>query len=514
MTSRPISFRLHTLAFALLGVHIMSPAYAGEWSGAAGLEMGETYSDNVAQFARRGQARSDWATEVSPYISYSGRGARSSGSLDARLQNYFNTDSQTGNRTGLQLNATGTLEAYENHLFIDGLVNNDREQISQFAPADASYGGTSNSTNVTRVSLSPYLRWKVGEATDALLRYRLDKVQADAGFASGQTDTVSLDLHNGSAFGRAGWAFNASHYDTESQSAAAGSTNSYTGTLTYSVTPELLASLSGGQEYSDFEAGNRQHSWNWGGGIQWHPDELTSVVAETSKRFFGRGFNYQLSHRFQRSALEWSYSRDLNAASNTTNLGQVNFIPASTLDVYNAEWAATSYITDETEHQRVVLQNLAARGISIFDLMQLDYLSGQSSINKQMRLAWVLYGVRNSVALSAHRSDQQAISQAGIIQLGDDLSTHDEIKERGWDINWTHNLSAITTFGLRYGLSDISGLTTDGQLTSTHSTTIGASLNTQLAPSTLGSVGYTHTRSTGSADYRENAVAVQLNHRF
>ncbi|MDB5816021.1 MAG: hypothetical protein JWN23_3138 [Rhodocyclales bacterium] len=476
------------------------------------MQLGETYSDNIGR--QPTGTRSNWATEASPYITYSGRGARSSGSLDARLQNYLNSDSQTGNRTGLQLNATGNLEAYENHLFIDGLVNNSRQQVSQFQAADASYGRSSNSTEVTRVSLSPYLQWHLGNSTQAVARYRYEKVQADAGFASGQSDTVTLDLRNGSAFGRLGWAFNASHYDTESQSAAAGSNNSYSGTLTYAVTPELLASLSGGQEFADFQAGNRQHSWNWGGGLQWHPDERTTIVAQTSKRFFGRGFNYQVSHHFQRSALEWSYSRDLNASSSTTGLGQVSYISASTREAYNAEWAATSYITDEKERNAVVLQNLATRGISIFDLMQLDYLSGQSSINKQMRLAWVLYGVRNSVNLSAHRSDRQAISQRGIVQIGDDLSTHDQVKERGWDANWTHNLSALTTWGLHYGNSDISGLTTGGQLNSTHSATIGTSLNTQLAPSTTGSVGYTHTRSTGTADYRENAVAVQLNHRF
>ncbi|MDB5888152.1 MAG: hypothetical protein JWM03_1024 [Rhodocyclales bacterium] len=489
----------------------MQSAYAGTWSGAAGLQLGETYSDNIGR--QPTGTRSNWATEASPYITYSGRGARSSGSLDARLQNYLNSDSQTGNRTGLQLNATGNLEAYENHLFIDGLVNNSRQQVSQFQAANASYGRSSNSTEVTRLSLSPYLQWHLGNATQATLRYRYDRLQSNASFASGQADTATLDLRNGSAFGRLGWAFNATHYDAASQSATAGSTNSYSGKLTYAVTPELMTSLFGGQEFTDFVSGNRQRSWNWGGGLQWHPDELTNIVAQTSKRFFGRGFNYQISHHFQRSALEWSYSRDLSALSNTTSLGQVTGVPSADVAAYNAELAATSYISDPEERKRVVREHLAARGISIYDI-QLDYLSGQTSINKQMRLAWVMYGVSNSVTLSVHRSDRQAVAQGGIVQLNDDLSTHSEVKETGWDANWTHNLSALTTWGWHYGNSDISGLTTGGQLNSTHSATIGTSLNTQLAPSTTGSVGYTHTRSTGTADYRENAVAVQLNHRF
>ncbi|MDB5799388.1 MAG: hypothetical protein JWL63_327 [Rhodocyclales bacterium] len=513
MINRAMPLSLHFHALAICGALIAPSAYAGDWRGTTGLQLSETYTDNIGRQSA-GQKRGDFATEVSPYLSYAGRGARTSGSLDARLQNWLHSDSQTSNRTGLQLSAIGSVEAYEDHLFIDSSLSNDRQQISQFRAADANYGGTSNSTEVTRFSLSPYLRWRLGSATDAGLRYRYEKVQSEASFATGQTESLSLDLRNGSAFGRLGWAFNATHNDTERQSAEAASTNSYNGTLTYAVTPTLVTSLTGGQEFTDFEGGDRQHYWNWGGGLQWQPDERTTISAQTSKRFFGRGFNYQFSHRFQRSAIEWSYSRDLNVVSSAGDLNS----PATqsrAKQALIAEMAAlASSIPDPSARLIVALEHLQAQGISAYDLMQLDYLSGQSSIDKNMRLAWVMYGVRNSLTLSIFRSERQAISQTRIVQLSDDLSTHDHVKNRGWDVSWTHNLSALTTAGLHYGYGDISGETTTGQLTSSHTSTVGLNLNTKLAPFTTGGVAYNHTRSKGSAEYRENAVTVQLNHQF
>lgn len=491
---------------------VMHEAYAENWTGTTGLRVSETYTDNIGR-QPAGQKRSDWATEVSPYVSYAGQGARSSGSIDARLQNWFHADSQTSNRTGLQLNAVGNLEAYEDHLFIDSSLSNDRQQISQFRAADSSYGGNSNSTEVTRFSVSPNLVWRLGNATNASLRYRFEKVNSDQSFATGQSDSLSLNLKNGSAFGRLGWGFTASHFDVESDSSAASSTNDYSGTLSYAVTPELSASLSGGQEFTDFEGGRRQHSWNWGGGLQWQPDERTTIGAQTSKRFFGRGFSYSLSHRFQSSALEWSYARDLNVFSNTSSIGALSSSRYYTEYLAELE-ALKSSIPDETERKRVAIAHLAARGIPVFELTTLDYVSGQSSINKNMRLAWVIYGARNSVTLSAHRSERHSISENGFVQSGDDLATHQSIKEHGWDTTWTHDLSALTSMNLRYGYSSTSGVAKTGALTSTHSNNVGVSLNTKLAPYTTGGLSYNHIQSTGSAEYRENAVAVQLNHRF
>ncbi|HSD35912.1 MAG TPA: hypothetical protein VLC92_00290, partial [Rhodocyclaceae bacterium] len=199
------------------------------YRGELGVRAGETYTDNVSR--QSAQTLSDWVTEVSPYVNYYGRGARSNSVLNARLQNWLHSDSQMGNSTNLQLNAATSVEAYEDHFFIDAGLINDRQRVSQFSAADASYGGTSNSTQVTRFSVSPYLLWHAGAAADASLRYHYEKVHSDASFASGSNESAAFDIHNTASNQRLGWALNASHYAVDSESSNAGTTNSYSGSL-------------------------------------------------------------------------------------------------------------------------------------------------------------------------------------------------------------------------------------------------------------------------------------------
>jgi hypothetical protein len=55
---------------------------------------------------------------------------------------------------------------------------------------------------------------------------------------------------------------------------------------------------------------------------------------------------------------------------------------------------------------------------------------------------------------------------------------------------------------------------TNGRLDSSRTNNIGLNLDTSLAPYTTGGMTFNHSRSTGSVEYTENAVAVYLNHRF
>jgi uncharacterized protein (PEP-CTERM system associated) len=490
------------------------------YRGELGIRASEIYTDNVSRQSTH--TVNDWVTEVSPYVNYYARGARSNSVFNARLQNWLHSDGQTGNSSNLQLNAATSLEAYEDHFFIDAGLVNDRQRTSQFKAADASYGGTNNSTQVTRFSVSPYLLWHVGEAADAALHYHYEKLHSEASYASGSNESASFDIHNTASTRRLGWALNASHYAVNSESSNAGTTNGYSGSLLYGLTPALLASLSGGQEFENFRTGQRRHSWYWGGGLRWQPDERTTISAQTSKRFFGRGFNYLLSERFERSALQWSYSRELSTSSSTAPLGQAITLTNGSLSRYAAEYnaesaALESSIPDKVQRDRVVKERLAARGISIFDLQQLDYLSGQASINRNMRLAWVLTGVRNSLTVSGHKSDREAVSQQ---QIGlsddviDDLTTHQSVKEHGWDAVWRHSLTSLTSLGVRYAFTDASGVTVNGQLDSSRTNNVGVNVDTSLAPFTTGGVTFNYSRSTGTVEYREKSVAVYLNHRF
>lgn len=494
------------LVIAVAGA-LAPTARAANWSGETGLRLSETFSDNIAR-ERESRKRSDWVTEVSPYIDYAGVGARANGRVEARLQNYLHTDDRTRNRTGLQLNALGSIEAYEDMFFIDAGLSNDRQQVSQFGASDASYGGTENSTEVTRFNVSPHLHWRLGNSTQGELRYRYEDVHSDQLFVNGRSNNVTLSLRNGSAFGRLGWALNGTHSDFsgESLTQKANSADSYSGSILYSVTPSLSTRLSGGQEFNDYDSGVRQHYWNWGAGLRWAPDARTVVDLQSTKHFFGRGFNYQVSHRMQRSAFSFSYSRAVS--TNTTN------VPFSASEYNLALAAVDSAITDPEQRRLAAINALAARGISSGSLRQLTYMSSNAVIENRLYAGWVIYGLRNQFNISFHRSKRDTLSVVGIASVTDDQALYHHIDERGWDVNWTHNLTSLTLAGLGYSVTDSLGDNASGLNVSQRTDTARLYLNTRLAPYTSGGLSYTHSRGSGSADYRENAVAVFVIHRF
>ncbi|MFT3736545.1 MAG: TIGR03016 family PEP-CTERM system-associated outer membrane protein [Rhodocyclaceae bacterium] len=491
-----------------------------QWRTTTGIDLGETYSDNVNRQSPS-RAQENWGTEISPWLRGAGQSARLTGSLDLRVQNWIN--SNTANRSALRGSTNGTLALIEDHLDVDGGASRDRQQVSQFAAPDASYAAPSNSTEVTRTWVSPALYTRFGNAGYAAARYRFENVDSERTELSGQNSTATLDIANGAAFGRLGWGFSGRHYSTTAKATQATSSDSYNGSLTYAVTPEMTATLFGGQEFNDYAGGQRQHTWNWGAGLKWQPTERTTLNAQTTKRFFGRGFSYGVSQRWRRSVFDWSYERDVNSFSNTAATNGLAVNP-EVYTVYFAQYQAalakvSSSVTDPVQKELLALLILQGEGVPVFVANTKGYLSSQTYTDKRMRLSWRLEGQRNLISLSGYTSDRETLTQqiltSSATGSSDDLIQFSRVKQRGWNVDWRHDLSARTSTGLRYGYTDTSGYANNGARTTTHVSTWGLSLSNRLGVNTTGILGYTHTQSRGAnADYRENAISATLSHRF
>ncbi|GAA5160644.1 hypothetical protein GCM10025770_08570 [Viridibacterium curvum] len=491
-----------------------------QWRTTTGVDLGETYSDNVNR-QPSSRAQENWGTEISPWLRGAGQSARLNGSLDLRVQNWIN--SNTANRSALRGHASGTLAVVEDHLDVDGGVSRDRQQVSQFSAPDASYATPSNSTEVTRTWASPVLYTRFGNAGYVAARYRFENVDSERSELSGQNSTATLDIANGAAFGRLGWGFSGRHYSTTAKATQATSSDSYNGSLTYAVTPEMTATLFGGQEFNDYSGGQRQHTWNWGAGLKWQPTERTTLNAQTTKRFFGRGFSYGVSQRWRRSVFDWSYERDVNSFSNTASRNGLMKNPAVDT-IYSAAYTAAlalvpASITDPFERETYALLILQGAGIPALLPNTSGYLSSQTYTDKRMRLAWRIEGQRNLVSLSGYTSDRETLTQqiltSSATGSSDDLIQFSRVKQRGWSVDWRHDLSARTSTSLRYGYTDTSGYANNGARTTTHVSILGLSLSNRLGVNTTGVLSVTRTQSRGAgADYRENAISATLSHRF
>lgn len=506
------------LALAIL----LAPAAVAhaQWRTTTGVDLGETYSDNVNR-QDSGRARENWGTEISPWLRGGGQSARLSGTLDLKLQNWINSNS--ADRSNLRGTTSGSLKLFENFMNLDAGASRDRQQTSQFSAPDASYASPANSSEVTRTWVSPVAFWRFGQATDLVARYRFENVDSERSELSGQSNSATVDLANGSAFGRLGWGLSGRHFSTTARSTQATSSDSYSGGLNYALTSEMTASLFGGQEFNDYAGGQRQHTWNWGAGLKWQPSERTTLRAQSTKRFFGRGFSYGISQRWRRSVFDWSFERDVNSTSNTASRNglarnpEVDTIYSAD---YNAELAKVPpQITDPDERDYLALLALQQQGKPAFIADTRGYLSSQTYVDRRMRLSWRIEGLRNLLSLSAFSSDRETLTQqiltSSATGSSDDLVQFSRVKQRGWTADWRHDLSARTSAALRYGYTDSSGYSNLGARTTTHVSTWGLSLSSKLGVNTTGGLGYTYTRSRWSVvEYRENAISATLSHRF
>lgn len=476
---------------------------ADPWRLSADLAAGETYTDNVG-LKPSGQAKSDWITEISPGLRWSGKGAYSSGDVGLRVQSLLHSESSQSNSTHVTLDGRGQYEAVENHVFVDASAGISRQRVSQFGATDTASYNTNNTTEVRTVSISPYVRWRLGDQGLAVLRYRSDYTDTgNSTIKNRMQQTWSANLDNSTAWGRLGWGFNAQSMRNRDDNSRKVEDDNATGTLYYLATTDLKLNVTGGRESNNYASIERENHSTYGGGFTWTPTLRTQISAEGTKRFFGWANDYKLRHRMRHVAFDFSYSRDVSSTSNqgTTYSGLY-------ATFYNL---LTDQYPDPAQRDQAVKALLAANNAS----STVNYLSADFTLAKRWSATVTAEGVRNTVAFSLQRVQRSRLSSVVFQSDFSDLGTFDTTVERTGAIWWTSRLSPRSNFnlGYTYSVANGQGGTTTAP-TSRHTNGVNVGLNTEFSPRTTGGLSYRYSRSTGSSEYRENAVAATLHHTF
>jgi uncharacterized protein (PEP-CTERM system associated) len=507
--------KLHRLTWAVwLACAAASPQAWAQWHSEATLRVGETYTDNV-DLAPDGLKRSDWVTEVTPGLRIYGKGARSEADVWASVQNQLHADSESGNDTNMQLNARGKMEVWDKRVFVEAAAGMTQQSTSLFGAQNTNgYNTGNNRSNVRTGSVSPYGIWHFGSEAVAQLRYRYEYSDSDTGALSNQTtQSYEGSLSNGTAWGRAGWGLSVSgQHNSGDTNSRSYDSDSYRGWLSYGVLHDLRVQVFGGQERNDYTSGDSITTANYGVGLDWTPSTRTQVSGDISHRFFGTGYHFRISERWRLAALEIGGSRDVTNSSNVQDINGVSISP----DFLALDSALKTAIPDDAQRYTEVLRQLAARGISPFDLMRLSYLSNQYSLEKRFYGSLVLRGARNTVTFTASRTDRRRLSEVGIENAGGDLSIFEHTIEDGTNLSWSSRVTSLSTLFASVNYSRARGEGgSDGIDTAKRRTTSGTlTLDRRLGPNSNGSLTYRYTRQSGTSPYTENAVAATLWHRF
>ena len=267
--------------------------------------------------------------------------------------------------------------------------------------------------------------------------------------------------------------------------------------LTYTVAPQFRVSVSGGWESNNYASLEQETNTTHGYGFDWTPTERTKFSAFKEKRFFGDGHNLNFSHRFPRSSIQFSDTRDISVLPNqftTIGLGSV-------YDLYFQQFA--SLIPDPVQRANFVNTLLAQTGVNPNAQVTSGFTTSQATVRRNQQLSIVLFGVRNSITLLANRNESQGVlaSMSGI----DAISQSNIVKQQGFGLNFSHKLSETSNLNLLGSRQESSGSGINTLKTTT--TTYQANVSTKLGAKTTGSLSARRSEFDSSTNpYTENAL--------
>lgn len=469
-----------------------------------------TLTDNVNINRSNSEKQGDLITQIAPGIRIEARTSRLKAYFDYALQGQFYANNDYS-RTQNSLNTFGTFEAVDNWLFLDFSGVIAQQAISAFGAQ--SPGNTSinnNSTETASYRISPYIRGQLGGIVEYLLRYSLSTTRSDASIVSDTNITQwTGQFHGSTPFQNLKWTIDADQQTTDYSRGRDNEAERLRVVLTYSVLPELSVLLSGGQESNNYVSIEQKNNTTYGYGFDWNPTERTKISAFKESRFFGDGHNISFSHRFPRSSIRFTDTRDVSVLPNqytTVGLGTVydtyyqifsNIEPYSSMDPATKDAAISN----------AVLAFLANAGLSPNAQATSSFIGSRASVRRNQNLALALIGVQNSITLVANQSESQSVLAS--LATNDTFSQTTLVRQQGLSINFSHTLSELTSLNALASRQESKGTSsvTGSSNLKTTTTIYQINASTKLGAKTTGSLSARRSEFDSSTNpYTENAL--------
>lgn len=480
------------------------PAAARSFGLATGISI-EGSAINVRDRAN-GANGTEALLRVIPSLTLVHRGGRLQGSLvySGALSTRRGIDDREDTDYLNSLSASYVLEAIEGVGFIDARASVSQQSISAVgAPAGAADAGA-NRTETATVSVSPYLRSSLAGVAEAELRLLGAATKGgDSATANSRTEQASFSLR---APRRAvvGWGLSGIRQRVKfSTSTAYTTTDRVTGELALQPDIDWRFSLTAGQERSDVVGAVRREYENYGAGLQWTPSPRTSVSLAGEERYFGRAHRVAVEHRFQRSSLRYSDSRDVTSGVDGLGAGQAVTLYALLYSQFSTQ------IPDPVQRDQFVLGLIQALGRSRDEIVSGGLFSNAGiSVQRRRELFWTWTGPRLTITGSGFSLDSERADVGGVNPAG----PNDNVAQTGYAASVGWRLTPLTSIGA-------TGSRSMGKdpvaLTRSDLKSVALTLTSRVGPRATAGLGARYSVLNGSADsYRESALTGSLSLRF
>jgi uncharacterized protein (PEP-CTERM system associated) len=478
------------------------------WRIAPSLDTSLRWSDNVLLSADN--KVSDLEFRLTPGLSIAGRSGSVTGSLQLAWENSFYAREKSLSHDQLLGSGFGTADLYERRLLLDGSMSMSRERSSIFgAPPSSGLYQPSSQTMLRTYSLSPYYLIQTAGGLSGEARYRYTYTDSSGDILSNNTrHDATFSLGSGAPM-PFGWSTSAYYSYTSYKQAEDQHIGSIRVTGTYAFDPLFRVLAIVGYERNNFVSTVGQSQDIYGGGFEWNPSPRTRLYAEGEKRFFGNGYDIELSWRSPLSGITGRMTRDVSTTSSTLDSN-------SLINLYLAYLTSVPKdVTDPLQRLLLAEQAWKAHGLPNTIGQGTTYVSQAYFLEQRADLGGMWNGVRNSLSLIAYQSKRSRLADPATLAPGDDLAMFDKTEEIGGNITATHAVSPRTNMMMGFGASRSRG--EGGVITAQEETrrrNASLSASTTLGPHTTGGVIYQYNASRGASEYDENSIIANVGMRF
>ena len=463
----------------------------------------QTLTDNATLSST--DKRGDLITSVSPSVHVRSGSGRVQGFVDYALLGLVYANGSQSNSIQQSLNAAVKAEAVENFAFVDANASVSRQNISALGTqsSDSSLQ-TSNQTEVTSVSVSPYVRGRLGSFAgyQARLNYSTTRTGADT---IGNSTNTGGSVHVGSdgAFARLNWGLDASRQVTDYSVGRKTRSDSAVGSLIFSPIPDLQLFARAGREINNVVTLEREGNSTYGGGLRWAPSPRTSLSAQGDRRYFGNSYAITFEHRTARTAWTLSSTRGASSDAGATRGALITEFDLLYLQL-------TSAYADPLERARQVLIRLQALGKNPFAIAPGGFLSNAVSLRRSNTASAAYLGLRTTFLVLVQQSDTRRLdTESSAI---DSLAGNHPIRQRSLGLSVAHRLTPLSSANLSLTQSRSADILSG---TRVDLLSLTAGWSSELGARTRTAFGVRHSISDGDAStYTESAIFASLTYQF
>ena len=447
---------------------------------------------------------SDQMTEVMPGFRLARDTARLKGFVDYTLRAVNYARDTSPDKIWHNLYAQGTVEAVEDHVFVDLDGRATLQPVSAFGPSVGASTANTNMTQTTSFRISPYIKGEIDNGLAYEARYGMTDTRYDTAARSNVTvHDWLLQLGRRPSGQLVSWRIDAAQQNADYDNGRTIDTTAVRGRLGYMPLSDLHLVAIAGREHTNQLSPVREYSNIYGFGFDWRPSERTNISFEREKRYFGESHNAVLQYRTGRTV--WRYT---DRKSIVNGLGDQFGSPSSLYDLLDGFYMRTE--PNAIRRMQLVQAEIERMGLPADMQVFQDFLTSSSKLQRAQNLSFALLGRRSTLTFSLMRSDSRLLQ--GAFSLGDDFNNDSKIRQRGWNISVGHRLTSSSSVMASFGETRNSGV--DSGL-ETRTRPFIFSWTTLIAPRTNIGLQLRRVLSDGNVSrYGESAIMGSITHRF